>query len=220
MSRKANSIKNFITSSGSEMLIMILKFVTRTVFIHTLGKQYLGINGLFTNILQMLSLTELGLARALNFQLYKPLAERNEDRVRVLMKFYKEAYRLIGLTIIGIGVCLIPLLPVLIKDYDSLSVLGINAVLIYLLYLMQNATTYLFFAYKSALIKADQKEYKLTITSYGITIASYVAQMLILVFLHSFLLYTAVLIVFNIFQNLIFARIVDPLISQGAETSI
>ena len=211
MSRKQNTIRNFITSSFSEILIMILKFVTRTVFIQYLGREYLGINGLFTNILQMLSLTELGLANALNYQLYKPLAERDEKRIRVLMKFYRDAYRVIGLVIIALGTCLIPFLPYLIHDYDKLASLGINAILIYLLYLMQNASTYLFFAYKSALIKADQKEYKLTIASYGITVASYVSQMLILVLLKNFVLYTGILIVFNILQNLVYARIVDKL---------
>ena len=79
MYRKVNSIKNLVTSTGSELLVMVLKFITRTIFINILGKEYLGINGLFTNILQMLSLTELGLASAINYQLYKPIAERNED---------------------------------------------------------------------------------------------------------------------------------------------
>lgn len=145
MYRKVNSIKNLVTSTGSELLVMVLKFITRTIFINILGKEYLGINGLFTNILQMLSLTELGLASAINYQLYKPIAERNEERIRILMKFYKNAYRMIGIIIIGIGLCIIPFLPVLIRDYDTLEALGINAVFIFLLYLIQSASTYLFF---------------------------------------------------------------------------
>lgn len=209
MYRKVNSIKNLVTSTGSELLVMVLKFITRTIFINILGKEYLGINGLFTNILQMLSLTELGLASAINYQLYKPIAERNEERIRILMKFYKNAYRMIGIIIIGIGLCIIPFLPVLIRDYDTLEALGINAVFIFLLYLIQSASTYLFFAYKSALIRADQKEYKLTIASYGITVISYGTQILILLFWHNFVFYTASLIFFDIIQNVIFAHIVD-----------
>ena len=117
-SRTKNSVINVITSVGGQLLATILKFVVRTVFIHTLGKSYLGINGLFSDILTMLSLTELGFDTAINFKLYKPLANNDEKRVRVLMKFYKQAYRIVGTVILILGLCLIPALPYLIKDYD------------------------------------------------------------------------------------------------------
>ena len=90
-SRTRNSILNISTSIGGQLLATILKFVVRTVFIHTLGKAYLGINGLFSDILTMLSLTELGFDTAINFKLYKPLAEKDTHRIRMLMKFYKQA---------------------------------------------------------------------------------------------------------------------------------
>ena len=185
----------------------VLKFVTRTVFIATLGKSYLGINGLFSDILTMLSLTELGVDTAINFQLYKPLAEHDEKRVRVLMKFYKQAYRIIGTTILVLGLCLIPALPVLIRDYDSLEPLGINATLIFLLYLLQSVSSYLFFAYRSAILKADQKMYVLDVAGYGITIATNITQILILVFLGDFVIYTACVIAFNLLRNFVYATI-------------
>ena len=113
-SRTRNSVLNLTTSIGGQLINILLKFITRTVFIATLGKAYLGINGLFSDILTMLSITELGFDTALNFKLYKPLAEKDYDRVRVLMKFYRQAYNMIGIVILSLGLCFIPLLPVLI----------------------------------------------------------------------------------------------------------
>ncbi len=198
---------NLVTSLGGQMLTTVLKFVTRTVFIYTLGKQYLGINGLFADILTMLSLTELGIDTAINFKLYKPLAENDEKRVRVLMKFYKQAYRIVGATILLIGLGLIPLLPFLIKDYDTLEPLGINATLIFILYLLQSVCSYLFFAYRSAVMKANQKKYILDVADYAVTILTNIAQILVLYFLRSFVIYTAIVIFFNIFKNLVNAVI-------------
>ena len=111
-----------------------------------MGAAYLGINGLFTNILTMLSLTELGLDTAINFKLYKPLADGDVPRLQVLMKFYRRAYFAIGSTILALGVALIPFLPKLIKDYDSIVELGVNPVLVFLLFLGQSCISYLFFA--------------------------------------------------------------------------
>lgn len=190
------------TSVGGQLLSTLLKFVVRTVFIHTLGKSYLGINGLFSDILTMLSLTELGFDTAINFKLYKPLAQGDQKRVRVLMKFYKQAYRVVGTAILILGVCLIPLLPVLIRDYDTLHVLGINAVVIFLLHILRTVCSYWFFAYRSAIMKANQKKYILDLVDYAATIVNSIAEIFVLVFLKDFVLYTATVILFNILRNI------------------
>ena len=206
-SRTRNAVINIMTSLGGQLLTTVLKFVTRTVFIHTLGKSYLGINGLFSDIMTMLSLTELGFDTAINFKLYKPLAERDDKRVRMLLKFYKLAYNVVGMVILLIGLCLIPALPFLIKEYDSLDALGINAPLIFVLYILQTVSSYLFFAYRSGIMKANQKKYILDIADYSISIVNNIVQILVLVYLKSFVLYTATLIGFNILKNLINAVI-------------
>lgn len=206
-SRTTNSILNFCAGIGGQLLTTVLRFVVRTVFIQTLGKSYLGINGLFSDILTMLSLTELGLDTAINFKLYKPLAEHDEKRVRVLMKFYRDAYRVVGCVILLLGLCVIPLLPFLIKEYDSLGELGINAVQIFLLYLANSVCSYLFFASRSAIVKADQKTYILTIADYGITVGSAVLQIVILLTTQNFILYTASNVAFAILRNLVNATI-------------
>lgn len=206
-SRTKNSVLNLMTSFGGQALTTLLKFITRTVFIQTLGKQYLGINGLFSDILTMLSLTELGIDTAINYQLFKPLAEHNDKRVRILMKFYKQAYRVIGIAILVLGLSLIPLLPYLIRDYDSLAVLGIDATLIFLLYLLQSVSSYLFFAYRSAAMKANQRKYILDIADYVVNIVMNIVQILILVFFKDFVLFTASYIMSNIVKNYVNAII-------------
>lgn len=206
-SRTKNTILNVVTGIGGQLLATLLKFVVRTVFIHTLGKSYLGINGLFSDILTMLSLTELGLDTAINFKLYKPLAEKDDQRVRVLMKFYKQAYRVVGTVILVIGICILPALPFLIRDYDSLESLGINASLIFILHILRSVSSYWFFAYRSAVMRAAQKKYVLDLVGFIVTIATSVAKIIVLLVWKNFVLYTASVIVFNIIQNIINAKI-------------
>ncbi len=213
-SRTKNSIINVCTGLASQLLLTILQFVSRTIFIQTLGNSYLGINGLFSNILTMLSLTELGLDTAINFKLYKPLAERDTYRLQLLMKFYRDAYLVVGCIILVIGGILIPFLPALIKDYNSLHALGINPVIIYVMYLTQSAMSYFFFASKSAIIKADQKSYITTLISFFTNICLVIGQIIILVLYHDFLLYTALGLVATIVMNLISARAAQRMYPQ------
>lgn len=206
-SRTTNSIRNIVTGIGGQFATILLKFVVRTVFIHTLGKSYLGINGLFSDILAMLSLTELGFDAAINFKLYKPLADGDIQRIRVLMKFYKQAYRIIGGIILFAGLCLIPALPHLIRDYDSISALNINATFIFILYIFKSVSTYLFYAYRSAIVIADQRKYILDIADFFVTIVDNICQIIVLVVLNDFVAYTAVMIFFCVITNLVNAAI-------------
>lgn len=198
---------NLFAGLGGQFLLTVLRFVTRTVLIRVLGKTYLGINGYFADIINMLSLTELGFDTAINFKLYKPLAEHDTKRVRVLMNFYKIAYRGVGIVILVLGLCIIPLLPFLIKDYDSLSAKGINAPLVFVLFLLQSVSSYLFFAYRAAIMQANQKKYILDIADYSITILTNLTQILVLIFLRSFIAYTLTVVIFNLLQNLLNAFI-------------
>lgn len=206
-SRTRNSLVNLVTGIGGQMCSTILKFVVRSIFIYTLGKSYLGINGLFSNILTMLSLTELGFDTAINFKLYKPLADGDEKRVRLLMKFYRQAYRVIGTVILILGLCLIPALPHLIKDYDSMAVLGINAVLIFLLHIARSVCSYWFFAYRAAILKANQKRYIIDVVEFFVNLATSGIKIIVLVVFKNFVLYTASVIVSNITENFITAYI-------------
>lgn len=151
--RTINSFKNIITGIGGNIITTLLQFVSRTVFISMLGKEYLGIQGLFTNILSVLSIAELGIGVAIVFSLYKPLADKDIKKAAATTNFLRKAYFLIGLIIAGLGMLLIPFLPYIIKGTTNL----VNINIIYILYLLQTVSSYWFFAYKGLLLQADQK---------------------------------------------------------------
>ncbi|MBQ7973161.1 MAG: oligosaccharide flippase family protein [Lachnospiraceae bacterium] len=206
-SRTKNSTLNLATTFGQQMLNIVLRFAVRTVFVYTLGKSYLGINGLFADILSMLSLAEFGFDAAIGYKLYKPLAEQNDVAIRKYLRFFKYVYRVVSLVILGIGILLIPFLPILIKDYERLDALGIHAVLVYMLYLLQSVSGYLFFAYRSVIIKADQKTYLLNTANGIVDIVMSVVQIAILLLWHNYILYIVSLIGFVIIKNLVSLRI-------------
>ena len=114
-SRTSNSIKNIIASICSQLLNLVLSFVSRSVFIQVLGVEYLGISGLFNDVLSMLNMAELGFGTAMTFSMYRPLAENDYNTLAGLTHFYKQVYRIIALTITIIGLVLIPFLPYLVN---------------------------------------------------------------------------------------------------------
>ena len=204
-SRVRNSIRNAATSVGGQLLNNLLRFICRTVFIYTLGKEFLGISSLYTNILTLLSISELGFSSAVTFSLYKPLAENDRETIRSLMAFYKKAYRVIGLIIFGVGMCLMPFLPKLMTGVTD----KVNIYLYYFLYLMQTVVSYLFYAYKAVLLTADQKKYISDLISYFCQIVMNVLQIIVLFTLRSFFIYTVLLIAENIVANLLVAAAAD-----------
>ena len=205
MSRTKNSLRNIVTSVSGLMLNNVLKLACRTVFIYTLGKEYLGISSLYANILTILSLSELGFGTAITYSLYKPLAENDRPTICALMLFFKKAYRIIGFAILGFGLCLLPFLPFLMNGTTD----AVNIYLYYVLYLLQSVVSYLFFAYKAIILTADQKKYVGDTIRYIFQIAMNVTQILILVILRSFLAYTIVSILSNIAQNIVTAHVAD-----------
>lgn len=222
-SRVKNSIYNFATSIGVQFVSIVMNFICRTVFIQQLGEGYLGINGLFGNILSMLSLAELGIGTAILYRLYEPLAQNNIPRIQAWMHFYKSAYRIIAVVIGCIGLCLIPFLPVLINDYEKFDELGINPVLIFCIYLFKSVSSYLFFAYRNAIVKADQKQYLLTLISYIFIILINIAQITVLILFHNFIVYLVVGIVMLIAENIAHALIAQkryPYISQKPKEKV
>ena len=222
-SRTLNSVLNFTSSIGGQLLNIFVQFAVRTVFIHTLGKSYLGIGGLFSNILSMLSLVEFGVGSAILFKLYEPLSTHDEKRINILMYFYKKVYFYIGLVISCIGICLIPFLRFLIKDYDRMAGLNINVTVIFLMYLFKTVSSYLFLAYKSSIIKADQKEYLVNLVTYLVTILAAVVQIVLLLIYPKFEIYVTISILQVVFLNLTCAFLADkmyPFIKENSREKL
>jgi len=114
-SRLTNSIKNISFGLLAQVIQMVLGFVTRTVFIKYLSVEYLGVNGLFTNILTLLSLTELGITSAILYALYKPLADKDERKIAGLLNFFSKIYHTIAAIVAGIGLLLLFFYTILFK---------------------------------------------------------------------------------------------------------
>lgn len=175
-SRTEYSILNILTGLGGYALNTVIGLVCRMVFTRTLSAEYLGISGLFTNILSMLSLAELGIGSAIIYALYKPLAVGDQDKVASLVRFYGRCYKVIGIAVGAIGVMLMPFLHLLIQAPDIKE----SIYLIYLLYLFNSACSY-FFSYRSSLIMAAQQNYIVTAANYAITIGQSILQIVWLI---------------------------------------
>ena len=132
-SRIKNSITNILTGAFGQILNIVLNFALRTVFLYSLGKEYAGINGVLSGVLQVLNLANLGIDGAIVYAMYKPLAEKNTEQAKALVAFYRRAYRIIGSVIVVVGVALIPVLPYLLKDSTEL----VDIRIVYCLYLAE-----------------------------------------------------------------------------------
>lgn len=204
-SRTANSIRNIMTGFMGQGIQLILGFVNRLVFIRCLNAEYLGVNGLFTNILSMLSLAELGIGTAIVYELYRPLAEKDEKKIASLMRFYQKAYCGIGLLIAVAGMCVIPFLNIMIAEPPKINE---NLVLIYCIFLFNTASSY-FFSYKSSILTADQKNYLVVGINYIIVFVQSILQIIILLVTRNFILYLICQSVGTLTYNVIISRVAD-----------
>lgn len=201
-SRTEYSLLNIGAGLGGYALNTIIGLVCRMVFTRTLSAEYLGIGGLFTNILSMLSLAELGIGSAIVYALYKPLAIDDRDKIATLVKFYGQCYRTIGVIVGIIGIALIPFLNLLIDAPDIRE----SIYLIYGLYLFNTASSY-FFSYRSSLIMAAQQNYIVTATNYAVTIFQSILQIIWLLSTHEFIGYLIIQCVGGLIYNIVISYI-------------
>lgn len=202
--RTQKSTFNLITSIISQFLTIALSFVSRSVFIYTLDARYLGINGLFTNIISLLSLVELGISTALIFSMYEPLAHDDKKKLAALTKFYKKLYTIIGIVIATLGLLLFPFLDFFI----NLDVGVPNVKYYYLLFLLQSVCSY-FMVYKTSIMIADQKNYILTRNTMFFNICATITQIVVLLLWRNYAIYLIVIVVFNILGNLYNSRVAE-----------
>lgn len=206
MSRTNNMIRNVSWSFLGQGLGILASFIVRIFFIRILGSTYLGLDGLFSNILTILSLSELGVGTAITYSLYKPLAEKDEDKLKSLMAVFKKIYTIIGLVIFGIGFALTPFLSFFINDMPDIN--GIE--IIYMLFVTNTAVSY-FFSYKRNLILADQNRHIETIYRYGFYIAMNVIQIIYLLISHDYFGYLVIQVIMTILSNWALSRKADQM---------
>ena len=202
--RTKSTIKNVKTGLINKTIMLIFPFIIRTILIKKLGADYLGLSSLFTSILQVLNLTELGFSNAIVYSMYKPLAENDVKKVSALMNFNKKVYRIMGLLIATIGLCLLPF----IKNFISGSIPNdINVYILYVIYLTNTVLTYFLFAYKSALLTANQRNDILNNISSLVNVIQFVAQIIVLITLKNYYIYIILTIFTTILNNLLVSYI-------------
>lgn len=202
--RFKNSLKNFSASFLSQIFIMVLTFVCRTIFVKLLAAEYLGLSGLFTNILSVLALSELGIGNAIIVHLYEPIAEHDEITICRYMNFYAVAYRVIGIVILAFGVLSTPFLPFLVNTDVDIP----NLEIIYFLYIANTAVSY-FCAYKRTILTVDQKEYINTINRNVFTLIQNVLQIIVLLLTRDYIFYVATMVVCTLLSNVRISVIAD-----------
>ena len=201
--RVENSIKNIISNLCSNIVTSLLGFISRTIFIYTLGKSYLGISALLQNVFGLLAISELGISTAIGFSLYKPLAENNNKLISTLMTIYKKAYRVIAITILFLGIILYKYLDFFVSKNQQPK----EIFYIYFLYLINIVIGY-FLSYKTTLISSDQKAYKLVPIQIKLNIITILIQIVYLLVFKEYLGYLTIQILSSILINIIQNRFI------------
>ena len=186
MGRVKYAARNIATGYISSLVTALLNFILRTIFVYKLGDALTGVNSLYTDLLSMLSLAELGIGTAMNYSLYKPVAEGRIDKVKSYMQLYRRAYRIIAVVIAAAGLLAAPFLPYIIKDPGSLTVRQLTVY--YLIFLFNTVSTY-FVSYKYSLVNAEQKNYIQTNINMITKAVTILLQIIVLLIFEQFLLY-------------------------------
>ncbi len=201
-SRTEYSLINMLTGMAGFGVNTAVGLLCRIIFVRTLSADYLGVNGLFANILSMLSLAELGISSAITYALYKPLAENDQPKIASLMAYYRRAYAAIGCFVAVVGLALMPVLELIIQEPPAIRE---NLYLLYLLHLANTASSY-FFSYRQALLAADQRQYIVAGFNYVITIGQSILQTVYLLLTHEYLGYLLIQLAGGLLYNLWISR--------------
>lgn len=197
-SRTKNAARNIVFGMVNRFVTLVLPFATRTIVLYLLGASYLGIGTLFSSILSFLSLTELGFSSAIIYTMYKPIAEKDYERVGVLLNYYKRLYHFVGFIILAAGTLLLPAVPYLMKGNPPEA---INVYVLYYIYLINSVISYFFAGYRQSLLTAHQRS---DITSNIVTVVNLIVQfgqILVLYLMRNFYAYAIVPIIGTLTTN-------------------
>jgi O-antigen/teichoic acid export membrane protein len=216
MDRTSYAVKNTKWGIVARVISLALGFISRTVFIYILGREYLGINGLYGELLSVLSFAELGFGTAMIFSMYAPVSAGDNEMIKKLMTYYRKVYRTISFVILGIGLVLLPFLPYLVKGADSMSLFDLR--LYYCIFLFNTFSTYLV-TYKYCLPHAKQQSYIITNIDMVTNIVISTVQVLAILLFKNFLVYLLVQSVLSLTSKTIVSFYMDrrfPIIKERA----
>ena len=204
--RTEHSARNTSIAMFSQIIAIAMGYVTRMVFTHTMSESYVGINGLFTDILNVLALSELGIGTAIAYALYKPVAQGDVERQKSLMKLFRRLYYLVALLIAVAGLLVVPFLGYLVRDAGDVE----HILSIYLLYLASSVLSYLLI-YKRTLVEAHQQSYIGTLYQIVFLFVQYAVQIVVLLTTRNFILFLLIHLLCTIGHNICIARKADSL---------
>lgn len=202
MGRTQNATRNMIFGIILKIYQILVPFLMRTAMIYLLGVEYLGLNSLFTSVLQVLNLAELGVGSAMVYTMYKPIADNDTGTICALLGLYKKYYFLIGLVIAVIGTVLTPFMPKLVNGELPN---GLNIYMLYLLNLFATVMSYWLFAYKNSLLQAHQRSDVASKVALFTNTIQYVLQLLTLWIFHNYYIYVIIMLASQALTNIITA---------------
>lgn len=202
-SRVSNSIRNTIVGMAGLFINLIVTFVAKSIFVRLLGAEYNGVNGLFSNILNILNMAELGFSASIAVCLYKPLKEHDEMTAGMLMKYFVRVYRIIAIIVAVAGCCCIPFLQYLIAEDISTLPFTLNELRAYFAMFLANTVFGYLLAYKRTIIEADQKAFIISGVDNICNIALNILQIVLLLVYKNYYAFLAIMIAKTIINNLI-----------------
>lgn len=202
--RFKNALRNSAVAFVGQILNIFLGFGVRTLFIHYLNKEFLGVNGVMESVMTLLSMTELGLGTSIAFALYDPVNKGEERHVAALMNFYKKTYQAIGMMTMLLGVALIPFMWFFVKDASSVP----NITWVYLIFVANTAASY-FFAYKRTLLNAYQENYITSLSEDAFAVIKYIIQAISLIMFKSYIGYLLINLVCTFASNVVISVVCD-----------
>ncbi|WP_026669965.1 lipopolysaccharide biosynthesis protein [Butyrivibrio sp. AE3006] len=206
--RTKNASRNIVFGLVMKIIQIVLPFITRTAIIYILGMKYLGLSSLFTSILSVLNLAELGVGSAMVYSMYKPIAEDDHSKVCALMALYKLYYRIIGFVILMLGLILIPFIPKLVKGDVPADV---NIYILYIINLGATVLSYWLFAYKNSILSAHQREDVASKVNISMSLLQNILQIVLLIFTHNYYTFVMVTLFIQILTNIITAYFANKL---------
>lgn len=217
IARTRNTVKGSFWGIISRIISILFPFVIRTIIIRSFGMEYLGLNSLFTSILQVLNLSELGLSSAIVYSMYKPVAEENNFEIGALLRLYRKLYRWIGVAVLSLGLLCTPFVPYLIKaDYPR----EINIYYLFLIFLSNTSLSYLLFEYKESILNAYQRNDIINKLRIVANLGMYIVQIATLLILKNYYLYALQMVVFTIIRGILISVTVDRLFPEIKEEGV
>ena len=202
--RSINSIKNAVIAIITNIITVLVGVVTQALFLKLLGDEYSGINGLFTTILSMLAIVELGFGSAIIYHLYKPVHDGDKESIKSLMEFYRKTYNVIAGFILLLGFLVMPFIHVIVGEVNIPD----NLYFIFFLYIVDVVVSYLL-TYKRSILYADQKTYIMNLVHIGYLVFMNAIQICLLLVYQNFIVYLFIKILFRFLENLVITLIAN-----------